>query len=49
VTYLTFGVSRCECFVRTVSGTPSFFLNGISIDADPSWKLADWQQVTISM
>jgi hypothetical protein len=40
---------RCECFDRTVSGTPSFFLNGISIDADPSWKLADWQQVTIIM
>jgi hypothetical protein len=30
---------------RTVSGTPSFFLNGVSIDADPAWTLADWQQV----
>ncbi len=24
-------------------------LNGISIDADPSWQLADWQQVNVSM
>ena len=30
---------------RTVSGTPSFFLNGVSIDADPAWTSADWQQV----
>jgi hypothetical protein len=31
--------------LRSVSGTPSFFVNGISVDADPSWTLADWQQV----
>jgi hypothetical protein len=30
---------------RSVSGTPTFFVNGISVDADPSWALADWQQV----
>ena len=30
---------------RTVSGTPSFFLNGVSIDADPACTSADWQQV----
>jgi hypothetical protein len=31
--------------IRAVSGTPSFFINGISVDADPNWTLADWQQV----
>jgi len=30
---------------RGVSGTPFFFLNGILIQADPTWSLADWRSV----
>jgi len=30
---------------RTVSGTPSFLLNGVYIGADSSWSLSDWQSV----
>jgi len=30
---------------RGVAGTPTFFVNGIPVQADPSWTLADWRQV----
>jgi len=30
---------------RGVSGTPTFFVNGILVMADPSWSLSDWRQV----
>jgi protein-disulfide isomerase len=30
---------------RGVSGTPTFMLNGVPIDADPAWKLSDWTKV----
>jgi len=30
---------------RGVSGTPWFFVNGIQVQADPSWTLSDWRQV----
>jgi hypothetical protein len=29
----------------TVSGTPTFMLNDVRVDADPSWTLAQWKQV----
>jgi len=30
---------------RGVSGTPTFFVNGILVMADPTWTLSDWRQV----
>ena len=30
---------------RSVTGTPSFFVNGIPVQADSSWTLAQWQQL----
>ncbi len=30
---------------RGVLGTPTVFLNGVTLMADPSWQLADWKQV----
>lgn len=30
---------------RTVSGTPTFLVNGVSVQADPSWSLSQWQQL----
>jgi len=30
---------------RTVSGTPTFFVNGVFLNADPTWTLADWRSV----
>jgi len=30
---------------RAVVGTPTFFLNGVYISADSSWKVADWKSV----
>jgi len=30
---------------RGVAGTPSFFVNGIQVQADPSWTLAEWRQI----
>jgi hypothetical protein len=30
---------------RTVSGTPTFFVNGVNVAGDPSWSLSDWRQV----
>jgi hypothetical protein len=30
---------------RGVAGTPTFFINGVTLDADPSWSLADWRSV----
>jgi protein-disulfide isomerase len=30
---------------RGVVGTPTFFINGVSINASPSWSLADWKSV----
>ena len=30
---------------RAVTGTPSFLLNGVFINADASWELSDWQSV----
>lgn len=28
-----------------VVGTPTFFINGVTIDAGASWSLANWQSV----
>jgi len=30
---------------RSVSGTPSFLVNGVAVQADPSWSLSQWQSV----
>jgi len=30
---------------RGVSGTPFFFVNGILVQADPTWTLADWRSI----
>jgi len=30
---------------RGVYGTPTFFVNGVELDADPSWTVDDWKQV----
>jgi len=30
---------------RGVSGTPFFYVNGINVQADPTWTLADWRFV----
>ena len=30
---------------RAITGTPTFLLNGVYIDADASWALSDWQSV----
>lgn len=30
---------------RTVTGTPSFWVNGLPVAADSTWTLADWQQL----
>lgn len=30
---------------RTISGTPMFLVNGVSVMADASWALSDWQSV----
>lgn len=30
---------------RGVFGTPTFFVNGALVDADPDWTVADWRQV----
>jgi len=34
-------------YARTggVSGTPTFFINGVAIDADPQWSVSDWQSL----
>ena len=28
-----------------IASTPTFLLNDITVEADPSWTLSDWQQV----
>ena len=28
-----------------MAGTPTFFINGVTIDASPSWTLADWKSI----
>jgi hypothetical protein len=30
---------------RAVTGTPSFLLNGVFVNADASWQLSDWQSI----
>ena len=30
---------------RGVSGTPSFLLNGVNLNADPTWDVTQWKQV----
>eukprot|EP00455_Lapot_gusevi_P048458 TRINITY_DN669_c0_g1_i1.p1 TRINITY_DN669_c0_g1~~TRINITY_DN669_c0_g1_i1.p1 ORF type:complete len:279 (+),score=107.33 TRINITY_DN669_c0_g1_i1:59-838(+) len=30
---------------RGVSGTPTFLVNGVQVQADPSWGLTEWRQV----
>lgn len=30
---------------KGVLGTPTFFVNGVFVNGDPSWTLADWRQV----
>lgn len=30
---------------RSVSGTPTYFLNDVPIEADPAWTLNEWKQV----
>ncbi len=30
---------------RSVTGTPSFFVNGLPVQADETWTLAEWQQL----
>jgi len=30
---------------RGVSGTPTFFVNGVVVQASPSWSVADWKSV----
>ena len=30
---------------RGVSGTPTFMINGVVVDADPAWALSDWVKV----
>jgi protein-disulfide isomerase len=30
---------------RTVSGTPTFLLNGVQVAANPSWSQSEWQQL----
>jgi len=34
---------------RGVTGTPTFFANGVMISADPSWSLSDWQSLINSI
>jgi len=33
------------CSRGQVTGTPTFLINGVFINADPSWTLAEWKQV----
>jgi len=33
------------CSRGQVTGTPTFLINGVFIDASPQWTLADWQQM----
>lgn len=28
-----------------VLGTPTFFINGVTVSVDPTWTLADWKSV----
>lgn len=28
-----------------VAGTPTFFINGVFVDASPSWSVNDWESV----
>lgn len=30
---------------RGITGTPGFLVNGVAVNADPSWTLAEWRQV----
>ena len=30
---------------KTVLGTPTFFVNGVQVNGDPSWTLADWRSM----
>jgi len=30
---------------RTLSGTPTFLINGVAVEGSPSWSLSDWQSV----
>jgi len=30
---------------RAVSGTPTFYVNGVVVGASPSWQLSDWQKI----
>lgn len=30
---------------RSVTGTPSLFVNNLPVDADPSWTLQQWEQI----
>ena len=36
--------SNCLLYLG-VAGTPTFFVNGVFINASPSWSLADWKSV----
>jgi len=30
---------------RAITGTPQFLINGVFINASPSWSLSDWQSI----
>ena len=32
-------------FVGGISGTPTYLINDVIVDADPTWTVADWQKV----
>jgi len=36
---------KYACSRGQVTGTPTFLINGVFIDASPAWTLSDWQQV----
>jgi len=41
-------VTVCSCAVRvpgTVYGTPLYYVNGVAVNAQADWTLAQWEQL----